>query len=377
VYLGKGLDGKPLRPSFFGTTEAEALQAYKDWLKDSGNVPIERVCTVGEWAVKWLEIYKKGEVAYKSYKNYELYVTKHIILEIGALKFSDVKQAHIRMLYKKKQSLSASALKHINISLNGIFETAKDNHLCTENPAAKVKPPDKPKKTPVSFSLREIELIFKFAPLHKSGNLVLALLHTALRSGEICALVWPNVNVEENYIDICRTVAEVENPNPETIVVGGKEKHRKKYDIKEIPKGGHTRLVALTPDATEFFKNLPNYNKGLYVFPSLSGNFMTPNQFREQYEQFFKALNKWLDNKRAEYLKAHPGAPHEALEQFEHVRTLSPHKCRHTYATHAIRRGINMRVVQEQLGHRQITTTEIYTNINIDDRKNNIVNLKY
>lgn len=79
----------------------------------------------------------------------------------------------------------------------------------------------------------------------------------------------------------------------------------------------------------------------------------------------------------AEYVKAHPDAPQEVLAQFEHIRTLSPHKCRHTYATHAVRQGINIRIIQEQLGHKQITTTEIYTNVDIDDRKNNVVNLKY
>lgn len=72
-----------------------------------------------------------------------------------------------------------------------------------------------------------------------------------------------------------------------------------------------------------------------------------------------------------------PATEDDELKQFEHVRRLSPHKCRHTYATHAIRSGINMRIVQEQLGHQQITTTEIYANVDIEDRKNNVVNLKY
>ena len=375
VYLGIGADGKPLRPSFYGKDEKDALQAYKDWVKNSGDAPIERVTTVSQWAEKWLDVYKKDQISYKSYKNYCLYVNGHIVPEIGKLKLESVRPAHIMQLYKKKSDLSASALKHIEIALNGIFETARDNRLCKENPASKVKPPEKIKKTPMSFGLREIDLMMSFAPNHKSGNLVLGLLYTAMREGELSALLWSDVHLDESYIEVCRTVAEVEPDKQETIVVGGKEKQRTQYGIKEIPKGNHNRYFALSSEAVEFFKGLQKTS--VYVFPSLSASFMTPNQFREQYNQFFKALNKKLDADKAEYIKAHPRATESDLQRFDHIRMLSPHKCRHTYATHAIRSGVNMRIVQEQLGHQQITTTEIYTNVNIEDRKNNLVNLKY
>lgn len=369
VTVGYDMDQKPIQKSFYSkdSSGAGAKKKYRVWLAKQ-ETDIVEIKTVKQWAEVWLDTYKKDRVAYKSYCNYKLYVEKHIIPELGRYKLDEVRPAHIAQLYRKKMGLSNSARRHIAIALNGIFETAIQNKLCVDNPAKAEKPPKTAQKKPKAWTMSQASRILAYAKEHEFGPMVAALLQTGLREGELCALTWEHMHLDESYLDCCQTVAEIEPEQAATVKKAGKDCIRHEYGIKPVPKSGRDRIVALTPNGVALFRSVPN--TGPYVFGwrprrkrdgkilEVGNTFMTPLQFRYRYDKFFQDLNKTL--------------PPE-----EQIPVLSPHKCRHTYATHLLAGCNNLRAVQEQLGHADVSTTEIYTQVDMADRLRNVDKLAF
>lgn len=356
VKVGTKPSGDSEYKSFYSRDKSgrKAKAAYRTWLEEKDKEKVEAHQTVRAWAETWLTTYKQGRgTSGGNYKNYRLYVEKHILPHIGDLYMEDVRQVHIEALYRAERDLSNSALNYIKICLHGIFKTGRKNHLCLEDPTEDTEPSWHPNKPPVYFTDWEAEQILAFAQKDPDGYLAEALLYTGLRIGEVCALMWPDFDGE--VLTISRNIARTQETGM-------------KYDVKDCPKGKRFREVVLDAAGAEFFNRLPH--KSMWILPDSHGTFMSPDLYRRRYYRFIDRLNahlaeEWSKSRHAEH-KEPPS-----------VRKLSPHKARHSYATALLKACSNIRTVQSQLGHSSVTTTEIYAHSTVALRKPDVEKLKY
>jgi integrase/recombinase XerD len=116
-----------------------------------------------------------------------------------------------------------------------------------------------------------------------------------------------------------------------------------------IGKGNKERLVPIGKDALKYLK--------LYVEEVRTQ--LVPAKGHEQFV-FLNRRGKKLSRVMIFLIIK------KQVEQIGLKKNVSPHTFRHSFATHLIEGGADLRAVQEMLGHESITTTEIYTHLDRD-----------
>lgn len=219
--------------------------------------------------------------------------------------------SYVRNLHEKKYS-PTSIMRKI-ASLRGFFKWACANEKTKSNPTLTLEQPKIPQKLPKVMTAEEINSILN-QDLSKLHRVIIELLYgCGLRVSEL-------VNLKINDYDL-----------------------NGKY-LECTGKGSKDRIVPLGKKAISAIKNyLPEreYNLQKYNLQSkqLLINEKGKQVTRQEVYTFIHEQGKKL---------------HKAI---------SPHTLRHTFATHLLENGADLRVVQELLGHSDVSTTQLYTHI--------------
>lgn len=175
-------------------------------------------------------------------------------------------------------------------------------------PIKSVKTPKIPKKLPVVANKNELDLIF--TQLNEKSRLLVKLIYASgLRVSELVALKINDLELEEGH----------------GWVRGGK--------------GGKDRLIVIPEQLVEGIKRYLRKRNvtSQYVFPGREGGKMTTRNVQKIVSTAVKnaAISKGI----------------------------TPHKLRHSFATHLLEKGNDVRIIQELLGHANLQTTQIYTHV--------------
>lgn len=295
--------------------------------------------TLGTWIVQWMELYKRGTIKQGSYHQLEL-LARRIPADLTEKELTEIQPMELQCFFNAfAATASKSYMDKMRVLIHSVFHDALDNGLCTRDPTLHLRIPHISEKPRETFSGEEINTIIAFSFSYsnqRTAVAVLLMLFTGLRRGEVLGLRWSDIR--KNTLQVDRSVY-VENGRPRV------QEHTAKTQ-------GSLRTVPLLPEVAYRLQKLPKY--GPYIFCCKNGNLMNPRNFSRDYYRFFDQL-----------AEEHPEVP-----------KLSPHSCRHTFATRSLASGADIRTVQQLLGHTDIKTTARYTHPEIETMQQAVENMK-
>ena len=228
------------------------------------------------------------------------------------------------------KNISARSQARIISGVKAFFKYLIIEDYLTNDPTMLIENPKIGLKLPEVLSVDEIELIISSIDLsNKQGERNRAILETlyscGLRVTELINLKISNINFKEGY-------------------------------IKVIGKGDKERL---TPIGFNALKYISIYVNEVRIHQKISKN----------HEDFVFLNNRGSKLSRVMIFTLIK----RIVDKVGIKKKVSPHTFRHSFATHLIEGGADLRAVQEMLGHESITTTEIYTHLDRDYLRSNIM----
>ena len=238
------------------------------------------------------------------------------------LSFKDVKKSDITnfMFYQKDRGLSANSLARGLAAMKVFFRFLTREGLLKTDMASLVATPKLWKNLPEVLSLHEVEKLLNSPNLKDwmgvRDKACLELMYaTGLRASEVVSLNVRDINFDLGI-------------------------------LKCLGKGSKERIVPLGKAAKTAIKRYIDKVRPKLIKPeSERGLFLTRLGRKMSRQMLWKIIKRYTKKSRIN-------------------KDIKPHTLRHSFATHLLVGGADLRVVQEMLGHANISTTQIYTHIN-------------
>ncbi|MBW1853524.1 MAG: site-specific tyrosine recombinase XerD [Deltaproteobacteria bacterium] len=225
----------------------------------------------------------------------------------------------------KKDGLSNRSIARNLSSIKMFYKFLAEDHHIKSNPTLNIETPKRESKLPQVLSMEEVDSLLKIpgrnTPLGLRDAALLELLYaTGLRVSEIISLPLNNINLEAGYL----------------IAYG---------------KGSKERLVPIGEVAQNLIKEyLEKARPALLKKKQSNYLFITRSTKPMTRQGFWKLIKKY------------------ALAAGIN-KNISPHTLRHSFASHLLERGADLRSVQIMLGHSDISSTQIYTHVTTERLK--------
>ncbi len=222
------------------------------------------------------------------------------------------------LIYLQNKGKAASTISRNIASIRSFYQFLLLQDRVDKDPTINLESPRAEKKAPSILSLKEIEMLLnqpgEDSPKGSRDKAMLELLYaTGIRVSELISLDLEDVNLDLSYIRCCNSSKE--------------------------------RIIPIGSMAIRVLRNyLENYRHSFIKGKDEPSLFLNCHGKRLTRQGFWKIIKAYTKKAKLE-------------------KTITPHTLRHSFATHLIQNGADLKSVQEMLGHSDISTTQIYMNL--------------
>ena len=263
-----------------------------------------------------LQSYKRDLEQYKNY------------LLTNDIKYNKIEEEDIKVFVKyllEEQNKKPSTISRMIASIRSFYQYEVKNKKVTKDPTENIQSPKIEKKAPCILTTKEVELLLEqptdedLKGIRDKAMLEFAYA-TGMRVTEIISLNVEDVNLEKEYVE-CKT---------------GKK-------VRDIPLG-KMALIAIKEYINKARDIMVKSDKEKALFVNLNGKRLT--------RQGFWKIIKYYQ------------------EQAHIDKDITPHTLRHSFATHLLQNGAELKAIQTMLGHSDISSTQVYMQFQNDGLNN-------
>ena len=286
---GYDANGKAITKNVLGKTQAEVKDKLRAAIEDSKKLdPVKAGSyTLKQWLKLWYSVYVEPQVRYSTREFYHNAIDHHIIPKLGNVKLEKLTMLQIQQFYnellksgrvqKKNQSelkehgLSPRMVQCVHVVLNKALEHAVEEKLILANPAKKCKIP---KNTRKEMNILPEALIGPYLSAAKEHGILAPMyleLTTGLRRGELLALRWEDLDVQNRTLSINKSIARQDGK----LVIS-------------TPKTPNSIRIVLLPEETVklLIEEHERHPVNPYLFPSpRTGETWDPDGFRRLHDR--------------------------------------------------------------------------------------------